>query len=522
MNHPMALRELVKNCTVRLLVQGIGKGTGFCVAPGLVLTCAHVIAEALEQRLPVKVHTWDGQQVGQTFVDAKDVLLEEIPVPDGAKRVHKYPDLALLRIERRDLPCVYLAEIVGGQDLLFSYGYVQDYPGGEEAQFTYEGEGWIDNQRPLLKFSQGQVTHGLSGAPLLNLRTGGVCGIVQRTRGAQSDLGGRAIPMQTVLACFPELSALQQQFHQSDQRWFTSLAPSQRQALHQPSTHIQNPFVQQKPQPVTDPIIMDIARSLQRRKGLRALTVLFLGARTGGLYGNHAFYTEMSTDDAHLDTLSAPEKFRACYRLLQRSNQDTIHDILHLSLRDAPQRVADQQIAELVRRGYFDVVVSTHIDVLLDRAIERERLLAPPFDARLVVYDGRNADVVIREERQRSKVIKIFGNLEAGLGDYYTVGHELELDTDENRRLKDYLQKILVESIFVIGYDPVWDRPLERVFLERKGGNIFYINEDLPEEQTTIAHAIKKRQGICLTGEQGDYTLFTEQLFRLLSDNDKS
>ncbi|MGH2510078.1 MAG: trypsin-like peptidase domain-containing protein, partial [Ktedonobacteraceae bacterium] len=94
MDHPMSLRVLVKLCTVRLLVQGIGKGTGFFVAPGLVLTCAHVVAEAVESQLPVTVHTWDGQQVGQTFVETTDVFLKEISIPaaeGGATHAHKYP-----------------------------------------------------------------------------------------------------------------------------------------------------------------------------------------------------------------------------------------------------------------------------------------------------------------------------------------------------------------------------------------------------------------------------------------------
>lgn len=511
MDHPMSLRVLVKHCTVRLLVQGIGAGTGFFVAPGLVLTCAHVIAEAYERQLPVVVHTWDGHVLGQTLVAAEDVLLENIPVPEphiDGERVHKYPDLALLRLEQQDHSCVYLAESIGERDPLFSYGYVQDYASGEEAQFTYEGEGWIDGQRRLLKFSEGQVTHGLSGGPLVNERTGSVCGIVQRTRGSKSALGGRAIPVQTALASFPELSALQQQFHQADARWLTSLTPAQQQTLAQTTIHL----IQPKPPSTTDPIIMDIARYLQRRRDLPMLTVLFLGARTGGLYGNRALADELSV----AKDLAPLEQFRACYKALQRFNRDTIHDILQLALKQAPFKRADQQVAELVRQGYFDVVISTNLDVSLDRAMDRERLLAPPFDPRLVICDGQNVDAVIREERERSKIIKIFGNVDGGLGAYHTVGHELELDIREYTPLKEYLQKTLLESIVVLGYDPLWDRPLERAFLERQGGNIYYINEEQLDEQTTLARAIQKRQGSFFTGEQGAYSICIEQLYQML------
>lgn len=525
MEQPISLRALVKQCTVRLLVQGIGQGTGFFVAPGLVLTCAHVIEDALARQLPVDVHTWDGQVYGQTLVDAKDVWLENIPLPPplvDAKRVHKYPDLAFLRVARRDHPCVYLAETVSERDALFSYGYVQDYASGEEVQLTYEGEGWIDGQRWLLKCSGGEVAHGLSGGPLVNERTGGVCGIIQRTRGAKSDLGGRALPVQAALTCFPELSAWQQQFHQSDQRWLTSLTLAQRQELQHAPSFIPVPPVQASPPQPTDPTIVDIARQLQRRKALGYLNVLFLGARTSGLYDNRTLYAELNAENEHFATLSAPEKFRTCYTLLQRSTTDTIHDILQLALKQASLKEADQQIAELVREGYFEVVISTALDVALDQAMNRERLLTPAFDSHLVAYDGRNSDVVIREERNRSKVIKIFGNLENGHGEYYTAHHELELDAREHTSLKAYLQNLLLENTLIIGYDPVWDRPLERAFLERQGKNLFYVNEEPLAEHTDLARTIQKRQGTCVTGEQGAYAIFIKQLYQLLLKKDQA
>jgi hypothetical protein len=45
----------------------------------------------------------------------------------------------------------------------------------------------------------------MSGAPLLNQRTGKVCGIVKFTRDRSFDLGGGAVPTSVILAQFPEL-----------------------------------------------------------------------------------------------------------------------------------------------------------------------------------------------------------------------------------------------------------------------------------------------------------------------------
>lgn len=233
MEQPLTLRELLKLCTVRLLVKGQSMGTGFFVASGgVMLTCAHVVQVALEKNLPVEVYTWDGQSLGQTTVNKENYLLETILVKDAItdpNLKNLYPDLALLQVAQKDHPCVYLDTKVNPSDHLYSFGYIEAYAGGDGAEFTYEDESWIDSQRPLLKFREGQALPGLSGGPLLNLNTGCVCGIVQKTR--TSDIGGRAVPTSTIFQKFPMLKDLQKQFHQQDTRWVEMLTVQQRKAL---------------------------------------------------------------------------------------------------------------------------------------------------------------------------------------------------------------------------------------------------------------------------------------------------
>ncbi len=225
-----SLREHLKRCTVQLLVPGKSLGTGFFVAPGFILTCAHVVQTAREHNLPVEVYTWDGQSLGLGSIDK--YIVEKIPLKDtlpGQKFQYLYPDLALLRVKQTDHPCVYLDAQVSNDDQLYIYGYPDNFPGGDEAGFAFEGESRIDQQRFLLKFREGEARPGFSGAPLLNLNTGGVCGVVQTTRG--SDIGGRAIPTSIVFQELQGLADQQQQFHQQDKRWAEGLTPQQRQAL---------------------------------------------------------------------------------------------------------------------------------------------------------------------------------------------------------------------------------------------------------------------------------------------------
>jgi hypothetical protein len=230
MKQSLSLREHLRQCTVQLVVPGKSLGTGFFVAPGLILTCAHVVQAAQAQNLPVEIRTWDGQFIGMGSIQT--FLLENIPVKQtlpGQRPSHLYPDLALVLVAFNDHPCVLLDAQVSGGDPLYTYGYPDNFPAGDEAEFVFEGESRIDAQRFLLKFREGEARPGFSGAPLLNRRTGGVCGIVQMTRG--SDIGGRAIPTSAILQELPTLVTQQQQFQQQDIRWTSYLTIQQRRIL---------------------------------------------------------------------------------------------------------------------------------------------------------------------------------------------------------------------------------------------------------------------------------------------------
>src|SRR5437588_2255218 len=55
-----SLYELLYTSTVRITVPKVSQGTGFFVAPGRVLTCAHVIQSALKSNIPVEI-SWNNQ-----------------------------------------------------------------------------------------------------------------------------------------------------------------------------------------------------------------------------------------------------------------------------------------------------------------------------------------------------------------------------------------------------------------------------------------------------------------------------
>lgn len=219
------LLELLLKCIVRISVEN-KQGTGFFVAPNLILTCAHVVDVAHKINLPVKIY-WDNQTYSAQIREH-----DFFPKP--------YPDLAILFVELPEHPCVYLHDAVKLKDEIYSYGYINNSK-GDSVTFKYEGptveikassksEEQADAFK-LLKLKDGQVEPGRSGSPLLNLRTGGVCGILKMTRDRHNALGGRAIPTSVIFSRVTNLKSLQQQFHEKDKRWLQCLDDGQKKLL---------------------------------------------------------------------------------------------------------------------------------------------------------------------------------------------------------------------------------------------------------------------------------------------------
>jgi Trypsin-like peptidase domain len=201
------LEDLLQQCTVKLSISGyMGWGTGFFVAPELILTCAHVVEKASIED-PIQVRWKNEEKWAQAFIERL------LPNPY---------DLALLRVSQlgsRTHPCIsFDREKIRSRDQLYLFGYpANDFPNG--CPVTCDSEGLTMDEPSFIKFKAGKIQPGMSGSPLLNQRTGDVCGIVKFTLGSNSDAGGGATQSTTILAQFPELIEKQMLFHQQDWRW---------------------------------------------------------------------------------------------------------------------------------------------------------------------------------------------------------------------------------------------------------------------------------------------------------------
>ena len=184
--------NLLKICTVLLSHEG-GKnhdGTGFFVAHGLIITCAHVCQKFQYYKAYA---TWNNRDYCVKVRKCSDDL-------------EKY-DLALLELTDKEIkhPYLPLEERVNVGDELYTFGYPGNQINGDVG--TYEVIGFDGNN--LLKFKEGLVKNGQSGSALLNLRTNKVCGLIIISLDTRQDIGGRGVPVSVIYEYFPELRKLQ-------------------------------------------------------------------------------------------------------------------------------------------------------------------------------------------------------------------------------------------------------------------------------------------------------------------------
>jgi hypothetical protein len=202
--------DLMHACVVKLTTP-LKEGSGFFVAPDLILTCAHV----------VEGDTFERCYQGDITVRWKNNFDFAVAKVKTGKYLTGPVDIALLEYTSRlpeTPPCVLLDDGCQESDELVTFGYPHELKNAEPDTFKFSG--YTGDTPPFMKFKAGRVKPGMSGAPLLNMRTKRVCGMVKFSDDAASAYaGGGAIPSATILAHFGELKDLQDQYHRQGSEW---------------------------------------------------------------------------------------------------------------------------------------------------------------------------------------------------------------------------------------------------------------------------------------------------------------
>jgi hypothetical protein len=211
--------SLLSACSVRLDTDAGPQGTAFFVAPGYAVTAAHVIGGAAG--LPVQLT--GGSDVWRGCVsDVRPPVDSEISVASP----YPAPDVALIRID--DGPgheCALLGRKLphlGVRAVAHGYTRTFDHLSVTAETETFLLAGTLETPDPgcrLLKLGQGEAALGMSGAPVLELRTGKVIGMLRTSRQLGSDLGGWVVPADLIRALWPQEVGLGNDRFHEDSRW---------------------------------------------------------------------------------------------------------------------------------------------------------------------------------------------------------------------------------------------------------------------------------------------------------------
>jgi hypothetical protein len=215
-------KALLKACSARLDAEDGPLGTAFFVAPGYAISAAHVVRGAVG--LPVQLTDGQSRWHGHV-VDAR---------PPGSPEVlrtspYPAPDLALMKIDRGpEHRCALLSTrpAVGGRMMTRGYTRTSDQAAvtAETEKFRLTGD--LETSDPgctLLKLGLGEVSAGMSGAPVIDLKTGDAIGMVRTSRQLRSNLGGWVVPAGLIRALWTDLSLANDRFHQ-DNSWWRDIA----------------------------------------------------------------------------------------------------------------------------------------------------------------------------------------------------------------------------------------------------------------------------------------------------------
>jgi tetratricopeptide (TPR) repeat protein len=184
------LDDLAARCAVAIYCHEDFLGSGFLIAPGRVLTCAHVVAFCEPGMLTIR---WPGGELGE-----RCRLL--IPPSHGPGPTYASPDLALITVDSvPEQPFVWLADYVpSAASTVACFGYSQSTPAAGPAPDSVILQVAGGGGDGLVRVQQGEIPAGMSGSLARDLRTQRVCGMIKASRDPQAARGGWLVPIPAI------------------------------------------------------------------------------------------------------------------------------------------------------------------------------------------------------------------------------------------------------------------------------------------------------------------------------------
>jgi MoxR-like ATPase len=208
------LEYLTEASVVQIVPDPIQGGTGFFVAPGKIITCAHVVAVSTNATTdPIRVIDQEGRVlVGQ---------VRAIPARMGSGTLWDYPDICLISLTNppADHRMVILGDVHDDADVSLS-GYSDIYqPRSLGTRRGHIGGTESLNAGRALRIVGCEMPPGLSGGPVLDLNRGVVRAVAKTRRRENTEMGGLAIPAGAISDAFHDVWEMNQSNRDQDGQW---------------------------------------------------------------------------------------------------------------------------------------------------------------------------------------------------------------------------------------------------------------------------------------------------------------
>jgi V8-like Glu-specific endopeptidase len=187
-----------------LIQAGRSVGTGAFIAPGTILTCAHVVRTAVAAGEDIVIQyatSVKDEKTREHTTKSVGIVLSEL------NEGKEYPDVAIIKIDHTEHPILQLPKPneefnYSSKREYLAIGYQkQDRHSGrnipQTVSLNYEGEEDANRYRKII-FENGLVRPGMSGAPLVERESGQITGIVQMTRNKNDNIGAYTIPIESI------------------------------------------------------------------------------------------------------------------------------------------------------------------------------------------------------------------------------------------------------------------------------------------------------------------------------------
>jgi hypothetical protein len=209
----MDVQTSLRSTAARVDVGGSFSGSALMVAPGVALTCSHVVGTKRSAIL----YWADGEGV----VHREKATVRRVPAlkDNPYPALHPYPDLAILQSSLVDHPCVRFClriEPPPNADV-HGAGYSEQLGAAQFEAFSAKVDAWVGPPgKRLLKLKDTDIVEGQSGSAI-GIPSGSLTiAILTATKGPETVIGGYATPLIDVAPGIANLLELNDEYHRSN------------------------------------------------------------------------------------------------------------------------------------------------------------------------------------------------------------------------------------------------------------------------------------------------------------------